>query len=132
VSVSQSITSFFESTPDAAPPRRAERATTAPHAIVATPRFNGAHAEEIAIICHELRNSLAVVRGAARLLRSPAARDGIAARSLIERHVGQRSGHREALLEPRRGSEPDLGLQLSSIDLRVIAGYAADAIAADM
>lgn len=128
--MSQSITSFIQSTLGMGMSHRAERPIAQP--IVAPRGLNGAHAEEVAIICHELRNSLAVVRGAARLLRSPAARDGIEARALIERHVGQMSRHIEDLLAPRRRDEPDQGLQLTWIDLRVIAGYAADAIAPDM
>src|SRR4051812_26219573 len=97
--VSQSITSFFQTTLASVTPRRAEVRNVIPQVIVAT-RASGAHAEQIAIICHEMRNSLAVVRGAARLLRSPAARDSIEARSLIERHVGHMSRHIEELLEP--------------------------------
>ncbi|HEU4779377.1 MAG TPA: histidine kinase dimerization/phospho-acceptor domain-containing protein, partial [Steroidobacteraceae bacterium] len=49
-----------------------------------------ARADEIATISHELRNSLTVVRNAARLLRMPIGADGVeGARILIERHVGQ-------------------------------------------
>jgi signal transduction histidine kinase len=90
-------------------------------------------AEEIAVICHELRNSLAVVRGAARLLRSTAASERLdTARSLIERHAGQMSRHIEDLLEPMRRVGRDHGLQLAHIDLRAIARHATDAIAPEM
>src|SRR6187399_585189 len=85
--------------------------------IVQGSQFNGAHlpglaslvlplriadsrADEIAMISHELRNSLSVVRSAARLLRLPAddnAIDGV--RVLIERHVGQMSRQIEDLLD---------------------------------
>lgn len=84
--------------------------------------------EEIAIICHELRNSLAVVRSAVRLLRSPAASDAATARALIERNVGHMSRHIEDLLAPFRRAGGKHGLQLAHVDLRVIAQHALDAI----
>lgn len=90
------------------------------------------NAERIAVISHELRNSLAVVRNAARLLRSNADTACIErARTLIERHVVQMNRHLERLLDPpdliRRKDE----LQLSYVDLRTILENSADAIAAD-
>ena len=58
--------------------------------IVLPLRIADSRADEIAMISHELRNSLGVVRNAARLLRFPVGEDGIdGARVLIERHVGQ-------------------------------------------
>jgi signal transduction histidine kinase len=104
-----------------------EHTYEAPAAVFAPRNVSDARSEEIAVISHELRNSLAVVRGAARLLRSPGAgREIDVARSLIERHVGQMSRHVEDLLEPlRRGRR---GLQVSHIDLCVIARYAVAAI----
>lgn len=87
-------------------------------------------AEEVAIISHELRNSLAVISGAAALLRPPGGADDIdAARQLIQRHVTQMSRHVEDLLEPLGR---DHGLRLTRIDLRVVARYAADDIASEM
>jgi signal transduction histidine kinase len=102
-----------------------------PAAIFAPRNVSDARSEEIAVISHELRNSLAVVRGAARLLRSPGAGRAIdVASSLIERHVGQMSRHIEDLLEPlRRGRR---GLQLTHLDLCVIARYACAAIAPEI
>lgn len=101
--------------------------------ILATPVSHGAPAEGMDVICHELRNSLAVVRGAARLLREPTTSDGISnARLLIERHVGQMARHIEELLQPLRRDGRKRGLQLSHFDLRVIARYATDAIAPEM
>jgi signal transduction histidine kinase len=88
--------------------------------------------EEIAIICHELRNSLAVVRSAVRLLRSPAASDAATARTLIERNVGHMSRHIEDLLAPFRRAGGIHGLQLAHVDLRVIAQHSLDAIAPEM
>lgn len=87
-----------------------------------------ARRDEIAVICHELRNSLAVVRGAARLLRAADGRAENNARVLIERHVTQMSRHIEDLLEPQRRSGDDHGLQLSRVDLRSVAQYALDDI----
>lgn len=88
--------------------------------------------EDLAIICHELRNSLAVVRGAARLLKSTAASDAALARSLIERHVDQMSRHIEDLLEPVPRAMRVNGLQLTQIDLRGVARYATEAIGPEM
>ena len=62
-------------------------------------------ADEFAIISHELRNSLSVVRNAARLLRLPAGSvSGVeGARILIERHVGQMTQHIQDLLDLHAG-----------------------------
>jgi signal transduction histidine kinase len=91
-----------------------------------------ARAEEVAVICHELRNSLAVVRGAARLMRVPDNAQANSARSLIERHVAQMSRHIEDLQQPLRRDVPNHGFQLSDLDLRVVARHAADAIGPEM
>lgn len=56
--------------------------------------------DEIAVICYELRNSLAVVCTAARLLRASEGGEANAARLLIEWHVIQMSRRIEALLLP--------------------------------
>ena len=88
-----------------------------------------ARAVEIAVICHELRNSLAVVRGATRLLQSSADSGGLTTtRSLIERHVDQMIRHIDDLLQPPHRNGHDHGLQLSDIDLREIAGNAVEAL----
>lgn len=92
-----------------------------------------ARADEITIIAHELRNSLAVVQGAARLLRAAAEGAGIdAARVLIERHAAQMSRHIDDMLCDPHGGKPASGLQLSRVDLRVIARNATDAVAAEI
>jgi signal transduction histidine kinase len=88
--------------------------------------------EEIAIICHELRNSLAVVSSAAALLRSPPGSVMDTARTLISRHVGHMSQHIDDLLRPARSHDSGRALQLSRIDLRVIAQYAIDAIGPEL
>jgi signal transduction histidine kinase len=108
----------MQDVPDGAPPMRATRA---------------ARAEEIAVICHELRNSLAVLRGTARLLRSSA--DPVelnTTRSLIERQVDQMSRHIDDLLQPRRRNGHSHGLQHSDIDLRVIVRNAVEDIGPEM
>jgi signal transduction histidine kinase len=89
-------------------------------------------AGEIAMISHELRNSLGVVRNAARLLRAPVKEDGIdGARVLIERHVGQMSRHIEELLDASQ-DEHLKALRLSHLDLRTVVEFAVDATAPAM
>jgi signal transduction histidine kinase len=91
-----------------------------------------ARADEIAIISHELRNSLSVVRNAARLLRMPVGASGIeGARILIERHVGQMSRHIEDLLDPSHRDRKKV-LRRTHIDLRTIVEFAVSAIAPDL
>lgn len=93
----------------------------------------GTPTDETAVICHELRNSLAVLQGAARLLRSPAASSDVdTARSLIERHVSQMGRHIGDLLEPLRHNGDRLDLRLSDVDLREVARNAIDAIGPEM
>ena len=87
---------------------------------------------DLAVICHELRNSLTIVRGAARLLRAPGSTAMHTAGLVIERHVGQMSRHIDDLLEPLRRSSHGQALLRSRFDLRVIVRYAVDAIAAEM
>jgi signal transduction histidine kinase len=90
-------------------------------------------ADEIAVISHELRNSLGVVRNAARLLRLPAGTGGIdKARVLIERHVGQMGRHIEDLLEAAHPDGRKKALRLSHVDLRTILEQAISAIAPDL
>ena len=89
--------------------------------------------KDLAVISHELRNSLGVIRNAARLLRSPASSGGIErARSLIERHIGQMSRHIEDLLELQHRGVGTNGLHQSQVDLRTIAGYAVDSISPEL
>jgi signal transduction histidine kinase len=92
-----------------------------------------ARADEIAMISHELRNSLAVVQNAARLLRLPADASGVeGARILIERHVGQMTRHIEDLLEVPRGEGHQRALRRAHVDLRTIVEFAVSAIAPDL
>ena len=95
-------------------------------------RIAKSRTDEIAVISHELRNSLGVVRNAARLLRFPVAGNGNdGARVLIERHVAQMSRHIEELLDASQDGHQK-ALQRSHVDLRTIVEFAANSIAPDM
>jgi signal transduction histidine kinase len=95
-------------------------------------RIANSRADEIAVISHELRNSLGVVRNAARLLRFPVGENGVdGARVLIERHVGQMSRHIEELLDASQDGQKKR-LQKSHVDLRTVVECAANAIGPDM
>ncbi|MEJ0085754.1 MAG: HAMP domain-containing sensor histidine kinase [Pseudomonadota bacterium] len=90
--------------------------------------------DEIASISHEMRNSLAVVRNAARLLRAPASAVHVDnARALIERHVAQLALHVEDLLNT--ASQPNgkqRALYRSHVDLRTVVQHAVSAISPDI
>ena len=88
--------------------------------------------QQIAVISHELRNSLAVIRNAARLLRRPSGDAVDSVRSLIERHVGQMSRHIEDLLRPQARWEGGREMHRSPVDLRTIARFAVEAISPEM
>jgi signal transduction histidine kinase len=99
----------------------------------ATRVFDVWDAEGIAVICHELRNSVAVVQGVARLLRSHTGGAGIeTAGSLIDRHMRQINRHIDELLEPPRRDGSRHDLQCARTDVSAIARYAAEGMAADM
>jgi signal transduction histidine kinase len=91
-------------------------------------------ADQIAAISHELRNSLAVVRNASRLLRAPASATQVDnARILIERHVGQMARHVEDLLETAlQPPGAKRALHRSHIDLRTVVRHSIDAIESDI
>ena len=100
--------------------------------IVLPLRIADSRADEIAAISHELRNSLGVVRNAARLLRFPVGEDGIdGARVLIERHVGQMTRHIEELLDASHAGHKK-ALQLTHADLRTVIEFAVNAITPEM
>jgi signal transduction histidine kinase len=102
-------------------------------AIVVPLHVPDARADEIATISHELRNSLSVVRNAARLLRMPIGANGIeGARILIERHVGQMTRHIEDLLDASQRDVRKKVLRRTHIDLRTIVEFAVSAIAPDL
>ncbi len=85
------------------------------------------------VVCHELRNSIAVVRGATRLLRSPVDREELnKLRLLIDRQIDQIARHVDDLASPQSRDGPGEGLHLSKLDLRVIAGNALDSIAPEL
>jgi signal transduction histidine kinase len=92
-----------------------------------------ARADEIAMISHELRNSLSVVRNAARLLRPPLGVSGIeGARVLIERHVGQMMQHINDLLDATQRDVRKKVLHKAHVDLRTVVEFATNAIASDL
>jgi signal transduction histidine kinase len=100
--------------------------------IVLPLRIADSRADEIAMISHELRNSLGVVRNAARLLRFPVGEKGVeSARVLIERHVGQMTRHIEELLDASHIGQ-NKAMQRSHADLRTVVEFAVHAIAPDM
>jgi signal transduction histidine kinase len=87
--------------------------------------------DEIASIAHELRNSLAVVRNAVRLLRAPASTIHVEnARVLIERHVAQMIQHVEDMLQTA-AHDPGTkrALHRSHVDLRAVVQHSINAIA---
>ena len=77
--------------------------------------------DRLAVFAHELRNSLSVVRNAARLLGAQQTVSGVidSARLLIDRQVSQMSRLIEDLLDGSRVAGPE-SLQLRRIDLRVL------------
>jgi signal transduction histidine kinase len=91
-------------------------------------------ADEIATISHELRNSLSVVRNAARLLHMSAnARHVEGARILIERHVAQMMRHIEDLLEASHHHDGRKKvLRRTHLDLRAVVEFAVSAIRPDL
>jgi signal transduction histidine kinase len=90
-------------------------------------------ADEIAAISHELRNSLGVVRNAARLLRSQVGASGIDhARVLIERHVGQIGRHIEDLLDAAHPDARKKVLRLAHVSLQTIVEFAVNDVASDL
>lgn len=101
--------------------------------VLDVPGLPDARAERVAVISHEMRNSLGVVRNAARVLRMDKSALGIdGARLLIERHVGQMNRYVEDLLASARPAARNKALRLAHLDLRTIVGQAIDAIAADL
>jgi signal transduction histidine kinase len=91
-------------------------------------------ADDIASISHELRNSLAIVRNASRLLRAPASATQVDnARVLIERHVGQMARHIEDLLDTAsRPPGAKRELHRSHLDLRTVVQHSINANAPNL
>jgi signal transduction histidine kinase len=88
--------------------------------------------DRLAVIAHELRNSLSVVRNAARLFGAQQTVSGVieSARILIERQVGQMSRLIEDLLDGSRVAGPG-SLQRQRIDLRVLVRQVIEGIELD-
>jgi two-component system, sensor histidine kinase len=92
-----------------------------------------ARAADVAMISHELRNSLSVLLQAARLLRlQPSPDITERALTLIDRHVRQMSRHVEDLMDttPLR-LHKDL-LRLTAVDLRMILKNCVEASSAEL
>src|SRR3984885_12923034 len=88
--------------------------------------------DRLAIIAHELRNSLSVVRNAAQLLGTQQTVAGMheSARLLIERQVGQMNRFIEELLDGSRVTGPE-SLQRQRTDLRVLVMQVIEGIELD-
>src|SRR5689334_18451172 len=113
-----------------ASPAQSVRVTRAPGIIIPS-CLPDARSKEIAVISHELRNSLGVIRNAARLLQSSADERALEyARTLIERHARQMSRHIDELLETAQPRKKVL--HLAYVDLRTIVDIAAKDLAPDM
>jgi signal transduction histidine kinase len=95
---------------------------------------NGQKNEFMAVLSHELRNSLGAIRSAAWILRmeisaGPAA---VKARMVIERQVAQMGRLVEDLLDVSRARNGQLALLPERIDLCAVAARAAQAVAVTM
>ena len=90
----------------------------------------GRNNEFITVFSHELRNSLAAIRGAACILRMDisASSSAVKARVLIERQVGQMTRLVEDLLDVSRVRSGQLRLQFERVDLRAVAAHAAQTV----
>jgi len=90
--------------------------------------------EFIVVLSHELRNSLAVLRNAAGVLRMEKcpAPSVVQTRLLIERQVGQMTRLVEDLMQVARIRGGQLRLQRARIDLRTVLTHALQSVAFDM
>jgi signal transduction histidine kinase len=88
--------------------------------------------DRLAVIAHELLNSLSVVRNASLLFGAQASVSGVieSARLLIERQVSQMSRLIEDLLDGSRAAGPE-SLQRRRIDLRVLVRQVIEGIELD-
>jgi signal transduction histidine kinase len=86
--------------------------------------------ESLAVVSHELRNSIGVIRNAARVLETaPDERPVVEkVRQLIERQVGQMTRLVGDLLEVSRINGDVLGLRRERVDLRAVAGEAIESV----
>jgi len=89
--------------------------------------------DRLAVIAHELLNSLSVVRNASYLLGAQQGASGVieSARLLIERQVSQMSRLIEDLLDGSRAAGPE-SLQRRRIDLRVLVRQVIEGIELDL
>ena len=86
--------------------------------------------EYLPVVSHELRNSLAAIRFAARLMGMNQHEPHFArkARLVIDRQAGQMARLIDDLLEVSRSKSPFLGLRRERVDLRVIARHAVESV----
>ena len=89
--------------------------------------------DRLAVIAHELLNSLSVLRNASRLISAQQTVSGVidSARLLIERQVRQMSRLIEDLLDGSRAASPE-SLQRRRIDLRVLVRQVIEGIELDL
>jgi signal transduction histidine kinase len=89
--------------------------------------------DRLAVIAHELLNSLSVIRNASRLFGAQQTVSGVidSARLLIERQVVQMSRLVEDLLDGSRAAGPE-SLQRRRIDLRVLVRQVIEGIELDL
>jgi signal transduction histidine kinase len=85
--------------------------------------------QQVAVIAHEMRNSLAVMRGATKLLQGVSGTEALeGSRALIERHTAHLARHIDDLLAENQGEPRGDALQAVRADLRRHVRHAADAI----
>jgi signal transduction histidine kinase len=84
----------------------------------------------VVVLSHELRNSLAVIRMAAGILKMEASASPAVgkARALIEHQTAHMSRLVEDLLDTSRARSGDLALKCESIDLSVVAAQAVQSV----
>lgn len=91
------------------------------------------HADDIAMISHEMRNSLAVLMQASRLIKLRRGSEDVdRALVLIDRHVLQMSRHIEDLFDSSPLKLHKNVLRLTHLDSRTVVQNAIDAIAPDL
>jgi signal transduction histidine kinase len=100
---------------------------------VQLPAVAATRADDVAIISHEMRNSLAVLMQASRLMKMRRGPEDIdRALVLIDRHVLQMSRHIEDLFDTTPLKVHKNALRLTHLDLRTVVQNSIDAIAPDL
>jgi signal transduction histidine kinase len=100
---------------------------------VQLPAAVATRADDIAIISHEMRNSLAVLLQASRLIKMRRGPEDVdRALVLIDRHVLQMSRHIEDLFDTTPLKVHKNALRLAHVDLRAVVQNSIDALAPDL